>query len=164
MKTMLALALVGLLSISSLAEAKNDTKASAKSKTVQRGPSSAELNCPAGFVKITGQGNTNDFCISETVQNDKKWEEAISHCINMKFSKEFKGGKASLCKLDEWKLACEQNRSNLGMAGAREWVNFKDSDGDVGAMGMDSRRCDSLSIHPPSPFLFDSRCCFRKDK
>ena len=161
MKRFFSLALVGLLSISSLAEAKQDTQASAKSKTVQRGPSSAELNCPTDFVKITGSKNVSDFCISQKVEDKSTWNVAKSNCEGKEFS-EVNGGKASLCIRDEWILACNKNLPNLGFGSEKEWVaNLYFDDG----KNPSGSGCESFLSHFGGfGASYGSRCCFRKDK
>jgi hypothetical protein len=157
MKTMLALALVGLLSISSLAEAKKQNpQDKAKIKTVQRGPSSAELNCPRGFVKITGSETIKDFCISKKVEDDRRWEDALSNCEGKKFNNR----KARLCNKQEWSLACNQKKSDLGMETGKydEWVaGYKIAVGEV----LDVVSCNRFtSAGGTWESSFGSRCCF----
>ena len=81
MKTIFALALVGLLSITSLAEARSVNK-STKPERAQRSPSSAELNCSGKFTKIEDKENKvgGDFCISKKVENKRYRNSAESNC------------------------------------------------------------------------------------
>jgi hypothetical protein len=158
MKTMLALALVGVLSISSLAEAKKQNpQDKAKIKTVQRGPSSAELNCSEGYVKITGQGDTNDFCISEKVEDIKTWLYARSNC----HKKIINGRQAHLCDSHERTLACKQN-DGLKMDGTQEtqeWV----SDEHTNNGKVIGKSCDLKSTFYYNHIgnSYHSRCCYR---
>jgi hypothetical protein len=157
MKKMLALALVGLLSISSLAEAKKDTQASAKSKTVQRGPSSAELNCIDGFVNIKGSGAIKDFCISEKVEEKTNLGRARSNCEG-KASNNSNNREVHLCTIREWKLACEQKKPVLGMGQDFEWV--ADLDYFDIPIVMGNERCDNISKDSNVFRPRGSRCCY----
>jgi len=135
MKTMLALALVGLLSISSLAEAQ-------KQKKVQPNPvvfydEYDELDCPKNFVKIDGSGVVDDFCISERDESILNTVSAESNCERKIFNEsgEFNDTKAHLCDEQERILACRQ-----GVLGDNFFLS-----------------CNSSNVNRRN----GSRCCFR---
>ncbi|MFN8943869.1 MAG: hypothetical protein ACK5WZ_04500 [Pseudobdellovibrionaceae bacterium] len=155
MKTMLALALVGLISIISLAEAKKQNpKDIAKIKTVQRDPSSAKLNCPDEFVKIEGSKEVGgDFCISKKKVEDlntSSWQDARSKCEDK--SETYR--EVFLCTIQHWSLACNQKKSDLGMDEEKEWVldPFKGGGKVIGTQG-----CNTL-VNSNGGSL-SSRCC-----
>jgi len=145
MITILAMALVGLLSISSLAEARSVNK-TPKPERAQRSPSSDELTCPEDFVKIKGayRGPT-DFCISKKVEGEKTWRAARSNCKDKKNI----GREQFLCTRDQWELACKQQKKELLMPDyGREWVslggNYDFIDNETGQFMGGNLDCDSF--------------------
>ncbi len=154
MKTILAMALVGLLSISSLAEEAGLGVQPTEPKSVQPNPSSAELNCSGEFTKIEDKKNKagGDFCITKNVQIRRFQFLAKANCD---------GKQAHLCSRKQWFLACKTKGKELMMSnensGEIEWVaDLYDSDG--GVMGYSG--CDSFG----SSYVYSSsgwRCCFR---
>jgi hypothetical protein len=153
MKRIFALALVGLLSISSLA--------STDAPDISEGLLPPDkISCPAEYEFIEGNSKIKGFCITKSVQKPMRLSDAKENCNEQIHN----GRKAFLCGFKEWKLACENNGKELKMSkeydGSTEFVaNLYFFVGQVmGPWGCDSSRSsDSANVRDSN----GSRCCFR---
>jgi hypothetical protein len=163
MKRIFALAIVGVLSITSLAEARSVNK-SPKPERVQRSPSSARLTCPDKFVKIEDAekwtGFLGDFCITEKVQDKQSEDQGEANCKKIVHSNR----KAFGCNYREWVFACRQNKDKKlkmgeGNGGSEEWVF--DPYGHDGAGVLGKWGCNGDPYFPDWGVSYGYRCCYR---
>jgi len=152
MKTILAMALVGLLSISSLA---NQDPPDLSNELLP-----PDISCPAEYEIIKGNSKIKDFCITKSVQTKMRHSLAIENC-----KKHVHDGTAFLCGSDEWFLACKKNGKQLKMGkdhdrDAAEWIEWVSDNGRNFSQVMDNSDCNSFSIIDIGG-LFGSRCCYR---
>jgi hypothetical protein len=159
-KRIFALALVGLLSISSLAEEEGLGVQPTEPESVQLNRSSAELNCSGEFTKIEDKENKagGDFCITKNVQKRQFQFVAKANCKKQ----DHDGKQAHLCSRKQWFLACKTKGKELIMSnensGKIEWVaDLYDGFGEV--MGYSG--CDSFYSSIFVANSYGSRCCFR---
>ncbi len=116
MKTMLALALVGFLSITSLAQEDglvDHNQLPSKPKIVPplvKDDTTGEFSqksCPSGSVKIE-DNDTGDFCISKDLEDKKGYDDAVNHCQTKVFPE---NRKFNLCSKGQLVSACSKKEN-----------------------------------------------------
>jgi hypothetical protein len=169
MKRIFALALVSLLSISSLA---NQDPPDLSNELLPPD----KISCPAEFTEIYDKKHTagGDFCISNTVQKDGTQFMGVENCEKQVHDDR----KAWLCDFEKWTLACKQagKRLKMGKAngGSIEWT-YSNYIGTVTQQAVRAWDCDLSRIdrtNPNAPRVYNndyantnvyhgSRCCLR---
>jgi hypothetical protein len=150
MKIILAMALVGLLSISSLANQEPKLLINEVLPT-------SESNCPDEYKFIEGNSKIRGFCITKSVQTKMRLSLAKENCKEQVHD----GREAFLCRFNEWKLACEKYGEELIMSqknsGKLEWVAdlYNDKEEVMGYSGCDSITSSAVNTS------YVSRCCYR---
>jgi hypothetical protein len=153
MKRIFALALVSLLSISSLANQEPKL-------LINKFLPTSESNCPAEYVFIEGNSEMRGFCITKSVQTPMRLSLAKENCKEQVHD----GKKAYLCGSEEWFLACKKNGEELIMlqknSGKLEWVDDRNEFSFGFGQVMGFSRCDKF-IDDYFSLSIGSRCCFR---
>jgi hypothetical protein len=161
MKTILAMALVGLLSISSLAEEAGlgvPPTEPDEPESVQPYPSFAELKCHDKYTKIEYEAG-GDFCIQNRASKNWFFDNALDSCKS-----EVRDNKIThLCSQEEWTLACKQVGSELKMSkengGEPEWVQNNNKPLVKGIYGCESITNRNL-IDDKNKSKNSFRCCY----
>jgi hypothetical protein len=157
MKRIFAMALVGLLSISSLAEEENLNPYIDPYMIIE-----VEKPCPAGFTKIEDKENKagGGFCITSSSQKSESRVTPKQNCAKHVYY----GTKAFLCSSEQWSLACKNNGEELKMKNKSGSVEQELVDGFIDDWQIKvSSDCDTFVKGRFKIWTDDygSRCCFR---
>ena len=158
MKTMLALALVGLLSITSLAEEKKFEEqegSSIKPLTKDEPDELSQKSCPSGFKRIEDK-DTGNFCISD-LENYRSFDDANSHCQSLKGLNRTQG---ELCSNLQLVSACSK-KENFVRSPAKVLMHTLDLGSKffliMGGAGCDKEQISSRGRGPLPRY----RCCIQ---
>jgi hypothetical protein len=168
MKTMLALALVGLLSITSLAEEKKfeeqegseplpqaTKRPSVQPLTKDEPDELSQKSCPSGFKRIEDK-DTGNFCISEGLLSNYSYANAIQTCNRME-----KYSKGDLCSNSQLVSACSKKENfvrNIDKIGMWTFGKRREFLLEIGGTGCETKQ---ISIDPLDMNIQRYRCCIK---